>query len=758
MNDSLKLLEFDEVKKLYAKYCFSDGGKEEIMGLQPNEDPWDELSLIEDTLKALRFFEFPTYHDYNVKPLLDKVTSGQILEPRELLRIKDFINGCNAFKGIGRKLDASRLKIKLLELKNLPDILNEINRIVSEDGEIKNNASRKLREIREEKRRITSELKRLSERVKDKYRQFLQDEIIVFRDGRYLLAVKSSYRPKVKGIVHNSSSTGMTLYIEPEELIPFNDRKKILDEEERREVNRILREITTKILYKIEAFKENFSIISHIDSLYARAMYVLKENANVIHPVKSGEIELIEARHPLISDDKVVPINVKIGREKSGLVITGPNMGGKTVTLKTIGLFTALVMAGFPVKADQNSKISIFKKILSDIGEEQNIQLSLSTFSSHVKRISKILQEADENSLVLIDELGTGTDPIEGSALALAIVEELIRKGCKFVITTHMTPLKLFAIERKEIESASVEFDPQTLKPTYHVLMGVPGASHAFEIAASLGIDDEIIERARYHMSGGSVEVESIIRKLQEEVRSLKIEKKKVEEEKEKLEKERVKYEKEYKKLKNTKIEEMDKQLKDLTNQVDDVMKKLESAIHVLKKKNVNDLRKVVKELYNEKKKLKKLNIPSPSAHVKEGDYVRLKGGTSIGKVVSDKGETVFVDFGTMKMELPKTSLEIAKAPEPKMRLTYIETPKNVLEKPEIDIRGLTVEQAEPLVINFIDKLMLSDFEKGYIIHGKGTGRLAAGVWQILRRDPRVKNYRFGTPGEGGTGVTVVEV
>ena len=758
MNDSLKLLEFDEVKRLYARYCFSKGGREKIMGLQPGEDPWDKLSLIEDTLKALQFFEFPTHYDYDIKPLLNKVKSGQILEPTELLKVKDFINGCIAFKEIGRKLDASRLKMKLLELKNLPDILSEINRIVSEDGEIKSSASRKLKEIREEKRRVSSELKRLSERVKDKYRQFLQDEIIVFRDGRYLLAVKSSYRPNVKGIVHHSSSSGMTLYIEPEELIPFNDRRKILDEEERREINRILREITTKILYKMEIFEENLSIISLIDSLYARAMYVLKENASIVHPVKSQEIELIDARHPLIPDDRVVPISVKIGRDKSGLVITGPNMGGKTVTLKTIGLFTALVMAGFPIKADRSSKISIFKKILADIGEEQNIQLSLSTFSSHIKRISKILEEADENSLVLVDELGTGTDPIEGSALALAIVEEFIKKGCKFVVTTHTMPLKLFAIERKEIESASVEFDPQTLKPTYHVLMGVPGASHAFEIASSLGIDDEIIERARYHMSGGSVEVESIISKLQEEVRSLKIEKKKVKEEKVKLERERERYEKEYKKLKNTKIEEIDKQLKDLTNQVDDVMKKLENAIHVLKKKNVDDLRKVVKELYNEKRKLKKINLPSSKAEIKEGDYVRLKGGTSIGKVVSDKGETVFVDFGTMKMELPKSSLEIAKAPEPKMKLTYIETPKNVLEKPEIDIRGLTVEQAEPLVINFIDKLVLSDFEKGYIIHGKGTGRLAAGVWQILRRDPRVRNYRFGTPGEGGTGVTVVEV
>ena len=758
IEEALKLLEFDRVKELFKPFTFSENGKKHIDSMRPLENPFEELSLLEGMIELIQREDIPVSHDFNVSDLVHRLLMGETLDPKDLLRFESFARGCGELKLFSKKIKHEGLKNLFSGLKNLDEIVGAIRKAISEDGEVKDDASKRLFSIRTRKRTILEELKRKSERLKERYRPYLQEEIVIVRDGRYMLPVKASSRPKVRGIVHHTSSSGATVYIEPEELVPLNDEKRIVEEEERREVHRILREISNLILSRMNAVKENLSIVSQIDSLYARANYAIKKRAIVVYPNGDGEIRLVEARHPLIPEDRVVPISLRIPKEKRGLVITGPNMGGKTVTLKTIGLFTAMAMSGFPVPASEGTKLSIFSKILVDIGEEQSIELSLSTFSSHMKRIVKILKEASEDSLVLIDELGTGTDPMEGSALALAIVEELLKKGCKFVVTTHMTPLKLFAIEREEVESASVEFDPKTLKPTYRVLMGVPGASHAFEIASSLGLDEEIIERARKHLSGESVEVEAVIRKLQSEVKMVRSEREKLEIERKRLERERKKFQEKYEKLKSQKIEEMDRELKELTDQVDDVMKKLEEAIHALKKKREEDLKRAVKSLMEGKKKLKEVKISSGSSHeITVGSHVRLKGGTAVGVVVREKDGKVLVDFGTMKIEVPKSSLVPAEPPKVERKTTE-PTEIKVLEKPEIDIRGMTVEEAESVILDFIDKLVLSDFERGYIIHGKGTGRLAAGVWEILRRDPRVKNYRFGTAGEGGTGVTVVEV
>ncbi len=759
LTEYLKLLEFDKVKELYTKYCFSEGGKVKIMEAHPTFYPWEELNLVEEMLKLLRFYDLPSSYDYDIDDLLHKALMGNLLEPMDFLRIESFLQGCSAFKSLGRRVDAGRLKQKLLNIKENPSLIHDIRKVVSEDGEVKDTASEELKRIRTRKREVIKELKKLSERLKEKYRMYLQDELVVVRDGRFMLAVKSSFRPKVKGIVHHSSASGATLFVEPEEIVPLNDERRILEEDERREVNRILRRLTNEILGFMESFKSNLGIIHHIDAVYAKAMYLLKEDGIIVHPSKDSEIKLVGARHPLIPKERVVPIDISIPRNKAGVIITGPNMGGKTVTLKTIGLFTALAMAGFPIPAREGTKLSLYEKVLVDIGEEQDIELSLSTFSSHMGRIAKILKEADMNSLVLIDELGSGTDPMEGSALAISIVEELINKGAKFVITTHMSPLKLMAIQRDEIESASMEFDPVTLKPTYRVLMGVPGASHAFEIAENLGIERAVIERAKKHFSGEGVEVESVIKKLQDEVRNVRLEKERLEMERRKYEKEKARYKSEYERLKRERIEELDKELKELTEQVDDTMRKLERAISALKKKrSVEELRELVKELGEEKKRLKSLEIPSERVEFKVGDNVRIKDGTSVGKVLEDRGEKVLVDFGTMKVEMKKKDLVIIKEVPKVEKVEKKVYMGNILEKPEIDIRGLTVEEAENVILDFIDRLVISDFDKGYIIHGKGTGRLAAGVWEILRKDPRVKNYRFGMQSEGGTGVTVVEV
>ncbi len=752
----LELLEFGKVKELYARYAFSESGRKAVLSLNPTTSPWAELSLVQEMIDLLNVgIEPPVSRDFNVESLLEKLESGDVLEPEELLRMEDFLRGCEELKRFGRKLEGRGIGKLLLQIIPIPDAVDRIRRTISHDGRVKDGASKKLSDIRRRLRELNRDLKRKLESLRERYRSILQDDMYVLRDGRYLFPIKSSFRNKIKGIVHHASASGATLFIEPEDLIPMNDMKKILEEEERREVGRILRELSSFLLAKISQLRKTLSIIAHFDSVYARALYALKEGAVVIHPGTSRTIKLVRARHPLIPKDRVVPISLEL--TKKGLIITGPNMGGKTVTLKTIGLLTVLAMSGFPIPASEQTELSIFEKVLVDIGEEQDIELSLSSFSSHMGRIVKILENADSDSLVLIDELGTGTDPVEGSALGLAIIEELIDRDCRFVVTTHMSSIKIYALQRDELENASMEFDPESLKPTYRILMGVPGASHAFDIASSLGLPESILKRARKHMSGESIVVESVIRKLQNEINRLKGERKRLESEREELTQEKRKYELEYRKLKEGKIEEYDRSLRELSRKVDGVLKELEKAIHTLKRKDVEDLRRSVKNLMKVKKDLKETEIDlGQSEEITEGRTVKIKGGTSVGRVLKDMGKRVLVAFGNKKLEMKKSDLvpvEVEVEEE-----IEVSVPNLKLEKPEIDIRGLTVEEAEAVVQDFIDRLVLSDFNRGLIIHGKGSGKLAAGVWEILRKDSRVKNYRFGMQSEGGTGVTVVEV
>ncbi len=750
------LLEFGKVKELYARYTFSQPGKKALMALKPSTSPWAELSLVQEMIELLGVgIDPPISRDFNVEDLLEKLESGSVLEPGELLRMEDFLRGCEELKRFGKKLEGRALGKLLLQITPVPDAVDRIRRTISHDGGIKDGASKKLSDIRRKLRELGRDLKRKLEHLRERYRSFLQDDTYVLRDGRYLFPVKSNFRNKVKGIVHHASSSGATLFVEPEDLIPMNDTKKILEEEERREESRILREISSFLFSKISQMRKALAVVAHFDSIYARALYAIEEGAVVIHPGTSGKLKLVRARHPLIPKDRVVPITLELN--KKGLVITGPNMGGKTVTLKTIGLFTILAMSGFPVPASEQTELSVFEKVLVDIGEEQDIEQSLSSFSSHMGRIVEILEQADSKSLVLIDELGTGTDPVEGSALGLAIIEELLDRDCRFVVTTHMSSIKIYALQREELENASMEFDPRSLKPTYRILMGVPGASHAFEIASSLGLPRSVLERARKHMSGESVVVESVIKKLQSEIARLEGERKKLETEREELSQRKREYERKYRKLKEGKIEEYDRSLRELSRKVDNVLKELEKAIHTLKKKDIEKIRESVKSLMNVKRELKETRIEMEEGEkIEVGSSVKIRGGTSVGKVLEDRGEKVLVSFGGKKIEMRKSDLVPTKeSPE---KTEEMEIPRVVLEKPEVDIRGMTVEEAETAVLDFIDRLVMSDFNRGVIIHGKGSGKLAVGVWEILRKDSRVKNYRFGMQSEGGIGVTIVEV
>ncbi|AJG41373.1 DNA mismatch repair protein MutS [Thermotoga sp. RQ7] len=754
--DYLEVLDFPKVVGLVKRHTFSDLGKRHLDTLKPTVNPWNELELLEELLNYLtRWGEPPIKGLSDITPELEKLKAGSSLEPWELLRVSSFLEGCDILKNDLTRREYQKLKETFSQLVSFEEFVKEVNRCIEQDGEVSNRASPRLKEIRNEKRSLSSEIRKKADDFVKNHSQILQEQMYVYRDGRYLFPVKASMKRSVRGIVHHLSSSGATVFMEPEEFVELNNRMRLLEEEERLEISRILRHLTNMLLSNLKDLEKNIDLIAHYDSLYARAKFAKENNGIVVKP--SSRIRLVNARHPLIPKDRVVPINLELPPNKKGVIITGPNMGGKTVTVKTVGLFTALMMSGFPLLCDEGTELKIFPKIMADIGEEQSIEQSLSTFSSHMKRIVEIVRNADSDSLVILDELGSGTDPVEGAALAIAIIEDLLEKGATLFVTTHLTPVKVFAMNHPLLLNASMEFDPETLSPTYRVLVGVPGGSHAFQIAEKLGLEKRIIENARSRLSQEEMELEGLIRSLHEKISLLEEEKRKLQKEKEEYMKLRAKYEEDYKKLRRMKIEEFDKELKELNDYIRKVKKELDQAIHVAKSGSVEEMRKTVKTLEKEREDLKKKAIEEEAEEeINVGDHVRMEGGTSVGKVVEVKGNTALVDFGFLRVKVPLGKLKKAKKKEEEDREKGTHFVSSF--RTEIDIRGMTVEEAEPVVKKFIDDLVMNGIKKGYIIHGKGTGKLATGVWEILRKDRRVVSFRFGTPSEGGTGVTVVEV
>ncbi|PLV60483.1 endonuclease MutS2 [Thermotoga sp. KOL6] len=756
MDKYLDTLDFVKVVELVKGYAFSDLGKRHLDTLKPKVNPWDELELVEELLNYLiRFGEPPIKGLNDITSEIEKLDAGSLLEPWELLKIANFLEGCEILRNDLERREYQKLKEVFEQLVLFGEFVKEVNRCIETDGEISDNASPRLKEIRNEKKRLSNEIKRKADNFVNTHSQILQEQRYVYRDGRYLFPVKASMKGSVKGIVHHLSSSGATVFIEPEEFVELNNKMRLLEEEERLEINRILRRLTNMLLSRMKELKKNVELISWFDSLYARAKFAKEFNGIVVKP--SSRIKLVNARHPLIPKEKVVPINLELPPNKKGVVITGPNMGGKTVTVKTVGLFTAMMMSGFPLPCDEGTELKIFSKIMADIGEEQSIEQSLSTFSSHMKRIIDIVKDADSDSLVILDELGSGTDPAEGAALAIAIIEELLEKGATLFVTTHLTPVKVFAMNHSLLLNASMEFDPETLSPTYRVLVGVPGGSHAFQIAEKLGLDKRVIERAESRLSQEEMELEGLIRSLHEKISLLEEEKRKFQKEREEFLKLKLKYEENYKKLRRMKIEEFDRELKELNEYIRKVRKELDQAIHVAKKGSIEEMRETAKTLEREKRDLeRKVVEEKPEEDIGVGDHVRVEGGTSVGRVVEIKGNTALVDFGFLRVKVPAGKLRKAAKKSEEEKSVSPQKPSSF--RTEIDIRGMTVEEAEPVVKKFIDDLIMAGIKKGYIIHGKGTGRLATGVWDILRKDKRVKSFRFGMPSEGGTGVTVVEV
>lgn len=650
----------------------------------------------------------------------------------------------------------------------------EINRCIINEDEIFDGASPALARIRRAMRLANEKVReKLNSMIRSTaYQKYLQEPIITIRNGRFVIPVKQEYRQQVPGLIHDQSSSGATLFIEPSAVVELGNEYKKLLAEEADEIERILTELTAMLAPYADEIREDLNIMGQIDLVFAKAKLSRELNAVMPRLNRNNYVRIVRGRHPLISSDRVVPIDIWIGSDYRSLIITGPNTGGKTVTLKIVGLFALMVQSGIFVPANEGSEFPVFEHIYADIGDEQSIEQSLSTFSSHMKNIVGILDKADENSLVLLDELGAGTDPIEGAALAMSILEELNDRHCICVSTTHYSEIKAFAMTHEGMENASMEFDIDRLCPTYRLYIGIPGKSNAFEISSRLGLPSSIIDKAKSFLKGEDVRFEDIISSAQSQRRIAEEERKMAEEARAELEKLRADAERERKKLDEDRNRLQVKAKEDAKRIVADTKREMEKLIVEIRSiKDIDrsaadrviqaarDTLRATETAVNEKEAIKKEDNTKPPKTVRAGDTVNIVTLDQKATVLSapdSKGE-VMVQAGVMKLNVKLKDIRLIeekKAAAPTSGKVGLGAGKQV--GLELDVRGMLVDEANIMVDRYLDDAYNAGLSEVNIIHGKGTGALRAGVQAFLKRHPLVKGYRMGSYGEGDAGVTVV--
>lgn len=773
---TLDKLEFNKIKSLLADLTFFEGGYNLALDLIPSNDLATvncKLDQTQEAMEIIRLVE-PGFLSGLVllyQPLNKARTSG-VLTPAEI-------------RGVGNILRAARLAANLINEDSYPHIHEaitdlftdaqlekKIDRSVNDDGELQDDASPKLKEIR-------GQINTIKMRIRDYLQDFirsgnnqkmLQDALVTEREGRYVVPVKQEYRQDIKGIIHDESASGATVFIEPMAVVEQNNRIRLLQSEERREIERILRELSAVIAFYTDELENNLKLLSELDFIFARARLAYKLNAFRPEMNARGIIELSRACHPLLGES-AVPIDVHLGKDFDILVITGPNTGGKTVALKTIGLLVLMAMSGMYIPARENSRVSVFNSIFADIGDEQSIEQSLSTFSSHMTNIISILKLADDHSLVLMDELGAGTDPTEGASLARVILEELRDKGARVVVTTHQSELKYFAYQNDRVENASVEFDPISLQPTYRLSIGTPGQSNAFEIASRLGLSPQMVSKARSLVPEREVEIGNMIREFKErsyyldkaerEIAGLKAEilntKMELQKQQESLEIERGEI------ISKAKYE-ADNYVRKVKNEANEALQELKDFI-----KDREQLPKwhEIEEKHQRLKEIKVTEWQKPARkkgkrEFKPGDYVIINDIKQKGYIISgpnNQGEFL-IQVGIMKLSVTADQLQSSDSPdEPKKERrnqSYFEKAQSISK--EIDVRGKLAEEAIYVIDKYIDDACLVGIESINIIHGKGTGALRKAIQGYLQGHPSVQSYRDGQAGEGGFGVTVVHL
>lgn len=655
----------------------------------------------------------------------------------------------------------------------LTQLEHDINACIDDNGTVVDSASSELRSIRQSLRAQES---RVREKLESLIRgrnasKMLSDSIVTIRNDRFVIPVKQEYRSHYGGIVHDQSSSGQTLFIEPDAVVQANNEVRRLKLKEREEIDRILLMLSLKVQEVAHELFTLIGVLAEVDLILAKAKYGQAHKCSKPDMNTEGYINLKKARHPLIPQGEVVPNDIEFGRDITAIVITGPNTGGKTVTLKTVGLSTLMAQAGLPVPALEGSELAVFDQIFADIGDEQSIEQSLSTFSSHMVNIVDILEKFDENSLVIFDELGAGTDPQEGAALAISLLDEVHGRGARVIATTHYPELKAYGYNRDGVANASVEFDVETLSPTYRLLIGVPGRSNAFEISKRLGLPEHIISHAKSFTGTDRKEVDSMIASLEKSRREAERdaeETRSVLEESETLKEDLAKRLAEYdsrKELLEDKAKEKARKIVDQARaEAEAVIKELRQMQLTqqtgVKEHQLIDAKKRLENAMPENRVLKKAKKQNEPVALKPNDEVKVLSYGQKGSLVEKVSDTEWiVQVGILKMKLPESDLSYTKPEKQKETRTMTSLKgREGYTKMELDLRGERYEDALSRVEKYLDDALLANYHQVSIIHGKGTGALRQGVQQYLKKHPRVKSYRFGEPGEGGSGVTVAEL
>ena len=783
MDKHTKALELDKILEMVAGECSSADGAELARKLEPVFTAAEARWLLEETdaaFVAMAKFGAPSFYGMkNVTNPLRRAQAGGGLGLRELLDIAGTLRTIRGLTQWWGKSESVRTALtgrfevlapnKYLEEKIFTCILNE--------EEVADNASPTLANIR---RKIRAASQRVREQL-DKlirspsHQKHLQESIVTQRGGRYVVPVKAEFRGEVPGLVHDTSASGATVFVEPMSVVEANNEIRVLRSDEQEEISRILLELSGEAGSFADSIIESYNYAVQLDLIFAKAQVAYRMKAVVPQVGEDGRIVLHAARHPLIPKDKVVPTDITLGVSFDTLIITGPNTGGKTVALKTIGLLTLMAMCGLMIPAGEGSQISVFRHILADIGDEQSIEQSLSTFSSHMVNIIHIFQVADASSLILLDELGAGTDPVEGAALAQSIIQELRGRGARLACTTHYAELKAYAIQTPGVENGSCEFDVATLRPTYRLLIGVPGKSNAFAITQRLGMDPSIVDRARELVSRESNAFEQVVgrleedrRKMEDELRRLRESAAKAQQSAEQAERLKEEAESQFKKevdrarQEAAQIVQKTRQRADaLVNELEDLRRQKNKQLSAEQKAR---LRSGLKELENSSDPVRERRddnyvLPRPLV---VGDEVLIYDIDKDATVLEEpKDGMVLVQAGIIKTRVPLSNLRLMSKRQMKKKNPTRTVTKN-LSTPEVasslDLRGQTVEEALMEVDSFLDRASRMHLSQVTIIHGKGTGALRAAVQQHLRRCAQVKSFRLGTYGEGESGVTIAEL
>lgn len=789
---TLRILEFDKIVKRLIELSASDLGKELAEALQPVKEYNRILGMLNETSDATGFIvrrgSPPMGGIHDIRGSLKRVNMGSMLSPGELLRVSDTLRTARNLKNYSGSADsrgedeANTVKglIESLEInKRLEDKIN--NAIVSEE-EISDSASPLLSTVRRQIRDQQNSIKeKLSEMTRSqKYQKFMQESIVTMRGDRYVVPVKQEYRSEVPGLVHDSSASGATIFVEPMAVVEANNSIKQLKIKEQLEIERILMELSVDVGGFVNELNANMSILAKLDFIFAKAKLSLDLNCVCPKLNNSKRINIKNGRHPLLDKRKVVPINFWIGDKFNTLVVTGPNTGGKTVTLKTVGLFTLMVQAGLHVPASEGTEMSVFDKVFADIGDEQSIEQSLSTFSSHMTNIVKILSNSDNKSLVLFDELGAGTDPTEGAALAMSILEKLHKIGAITVATTHYSELKVYALTTEGVENACCEFNVETLRPTYHLLIGVPGKSNAFAISARLGLQEDILERSKEFLTQEAIQFEDILMSIEKNRNEAEKEKVKaasfrleIEELKKELEEQKHRIGEHKEKLLREAKEDARRILLDAKQDSEELLQEMRKAAEeqeaALRNKAAEEIKKKLRNKIGKLEDslsegvLPRQGYMKPPENLKPGDSVNIVNLNQKGTVITppDKDGNALIQAGIMKINVHVTNLklvneqtvEIGKAGTGKLGMT-----KSMHVSTQVDIRGMNVDEAVGVLDKFLDDAGIAGLREVMIIHGKGTGALRSGVHQFLKTNGHVKGYRMGKYGEGEAGVTVVEL